>query len=143
MVKVPPGSRALAWEMLLKRVIWKVMTGSSHVPDEARVCQNGSAPEEAMDCHARPIKPEIGDSRRPVEMTSQTAGGNDLRDAPLEYTRDLPKTWLETENPASWTTSLPKEPRVLPLPYVIEKEVVKLVKELDCEGLKVVIPIQL
>jgi hypothetical protein len=50
---------------------------------------------------------------------------------------------LETENPASWTTSLPKDPRVLPLPYVIEKEVDKLVKELDCEGLKVLIPWQL
>jgi hypothetical protein len=50
---------------------------------------------------------------------------------------DLPKTWLETENPASWTTSLPKNPSALPLPYLIEKELVKLVKELDCDGLKV------
>ena len=40
-------------------------------------------------------------------------------------------------------TSLPNEPPALPLPYLIEKGVVKLVKELDCEGLKVSIPSQL
>ena len=73
-VKLPPGSRDLAWEMLVKRVIWKAITGSSHAPEEARVCQKGSAPDEAIDCHARPIKPETGDSRRPLEMASHTAG---------------------------------------------------------------------
>ena len=55
---------------------------------------------------------------------------------------DLPKTWLGTENPASWTTSLPKVPSASPLPYLIEKGVLRLVKELDCEGLKVAIPLQ-
>jgi hypothetical protein len=76
MVKVPPGSRVLTWEMLLKRVIWKVITGSSHEPDEASVCQKGSAPEAAIDFHARPIKPEMGDERRPLEMVSQRAKGS-------------------------------------------------------------------
>ena len=74
-VKVPPGSRDLAWEMLEKRVIWKAITGSSHAPDEASVCQKGSAPDAAMDCHARPIKPDTGAPRRPFEMVSQTPGG--------------------------------------------------------------------
>lgn len=74
-VKVPPGSRALAWEILAKRVIWKAINGWSHAPDEARVCQKGSAPDAAIDCHARPIKPDTGEPRRPSEMVSQTAGG--------------------------------------------------------------------
>jgi len=74
-VKVPPGSRVLAWEIFVKRVIWKAITGSSHVPDEARVCQKGSAPDEAIDFHARPIMPDTGESRRPSETTSQIAGG--------------------------------------------------------------------
>lgn len=74
-VKVPPGSRVLTWEILVKRVIWKAITGSSHAPEEASVCQNGSAPDEAIDCHARPIKPDTGASRRPSETVSQRAGG--------------------------------------------------------------------
>src|SRR5882724_10133256 len=83
MVNVPPGSRDLDCEMLLKRVIWNVITGSSHAPDEASVCQNGSAPEEAIDCHPRPSKPETGDWRRPLEMVSQrAAGGGFLRGIP-------------------------------------------------------------
>jgi hypothetical protein len=85
MVKVPPGSRTLTWEMLEKRVSWKAITGSSHAPDEASVCQKGSAPEEAIDCHARPIKPEVGESRSPVETTSQRAvEGNYIRGISLE-----------------------------------------------------------
>lgn len=74
-VKVPPGSRVLTWEILVKRVIWKAISGSSHVPEEASVCQKGSAPDAAMDCHARPIKPDTGESTRPFETTSQRAGG--------------------------------------------------------------------
>lgn len=71
-------------------------------------------------------------------------GEFDLRDVSWSRRReDLPKTWLGTENPASWTVSLPSDPPALPLPYVIENGVVKLVKELDCEGLKVSIPSQL
>ena len=73
-VKVPPGSRDLAWEMLEKRVIWKAITGWSHTPDEARVCQKGSAPDAAIDCHARPIRPDTGGVRRPFETSSQTPG---------------------------------------------------------------------
>ena len=78
-MKVPPGSRLLVWEMLVKRVIWKAINCSSHAPEEASVCQKGSAPDEAIDCHARPIKPETGASSRPLEMVSQRAGGVDIR----------------------------------------------------------------
>ena len=59
----------------MKRVIWKAINGSSHTPDEARVCQKGSAPEAAIDCHARPIKPETGESSRPLVKASQIATG--------------------------------------------------------------------
>ena len=60
-VKVPPGSRGLAWETLEKRVIWKAITGSSHAPDEASVCRKDSVPDAAIDCHTGPMREHLGD----------------------------------------------------------------------------------
>lgn len=51
---------------------WNAITGESHAELAARVCQNGVAPDEAIDFHARPSKPDTGLTRRPLETLSQT-----------------------------------------------------------------------
>lgn len=75
------------------RVRWKAITGESQAPLLARVCQKGVAPEDARVFQARPISPETGLLRSPLDTSSQTA-----------------KIWLGTENPAIWTVSCPNEP---------------------------------
>lgn len=53
------------------RVSWKAINGEFQEPLLASVCQNGIAPEDDSDCHARPIRPVTGLCRKldDVEIT--------------------------------------------------------------------------
>lgn len=46
------------------RVSWNAINGESQEPPLASACQNGIAPEDDSDCHARPIRPVTGFCRK-------------------------------------------------------------------------------
>jgi hypothetical protein len=102
------------------RVRWKAITGESQAPLVARVCQKGVAPEDERVFQARPISPDTGLLRSPLDTQSQTA-----------------KIWLGTENPAIWTVSFPRVPEAWPVPYCILNAWLEFWKVNDCVKLNV------
>ena len=83
-------------------VSWNDITGSAHAPPLTNVSQNGTAPDAAIICQARPNSPDTGLVSRPDITWFTTAN-----------------TWLQTENPAICTMSWMMYPAASPLPYWI------------------------
>lgn len=52
---------------------WIANNAESITPLLARVCQNGISPEVEIVCQAKPMSPDTGDVRRPVDTASTTA----------------------------------------------------------------------
>lgn len=101
------------------------MTGKSHAPPATRTCQKGTAPDDEIVCQARPRSPETGLLSRPVDILSQMAN-----------------VWLDTENPAISTTSWPRVPAAWPLPNLMWKESLFVVKLDDLDGSNAAVPLQ-
>jgi hypothetical protein len=75
---------------------WTANNAESIAPLLARVCQNGISPELASACQARPMSPDTGDVRRPVD-TSFTTAVHAQPDQRPDHTRSA--THVDVPNP--------------------------------------------